>query len=668
MVATMDAPLLQLEGVSRTFVGEGVETDALVDINLTIGAGEFVCVTGASGSGKTTLMNIMGCLDRPSDGEYRVAGVDVTRLDDNGLANLRRETFGFVFQNYNLLESLTARGNVELPATYTGSSSTRRRDRAEELLQSFGMGERSDHMPGELSGGEQQRVAIARALMNGARVILADEPTGALDAEQSDQVLALLDQLAGRGHTVIVISHDQGVAARANRRVVLRDGRVVEDSGPRSVTDAAPEREETRRGGTPWLAAVRGGLNAMRSGRLRATLTVFSVALGIWSVVALMGLTEGARRDTLAAIERMGANRLTVSGVEGSGNMMRLLPRTLEDARAIAEQVANVRTVVPSMMKQMPVRAGTEHLARVLVRARADTEPRTFFQNLPWPIEQGTFLNQSDNEKAAMVAVVGPAVRDQLFTDVDPVGQHIEINGLHFVVKGVLAPRPGYVGEGVVLTTDPANAPPGLPFFFGTTEPEVFIPFRTGAEVLFGTDELTGLDVLVEDVSRIEETVGDIQDFMFRRHGRGGYEVWNDAQRWAAHKKLKGTYAAIFASLAGAALLAGGFGIASVTLAAISQRRREIGIRMAVGARRRDISAQFLVETTVLTTIGGVCGVVLALVGTPLLSDLTERPVAFAPWFVPVALVCAMAAGWVFGIVPARRAARLDPAAALASD
>ena len=196
----------------------------------------------------------------------------------------------------------------------------------------------------------------------------------------------------------------------------------------------------------------------------------------------------------------------------------------------------------------------------------------------------------------------------------------------------------------------------------------MLIPFKTGADVLFVTDRLDGLDVLVEDVSRIEETAGDIQDLMFRRHGRGGYTVQNEAQRWAAHKKLKEMYAAIFATITGVALVVGGVGIVSVTLAAVSQRRREIGIRMAVGARRRDISAQFLVETTVLTIIGGVCGVLLALAGTPLLSDLTERPVAFAPWFVPVAAACAIAAGSVFGIVPAQRAARLDPVAALASD
>ena len=228
-----DDPLIELCGVDRTFDDEsGSQVEALVDVTLRIDAGEFVCITGPSGSGKSTLLNILGCLDRPTQGEYRFDGSNVASLDDDGLAAIRRQAFGFVFQSYNLLDSATARQNVELPATYAALPTTRRRERAKELLQSFGMVRRSDHRPAELSGGEQQRVAIARALMNGGRVILADEPTGALDSEQGEAIMVLLADLAKRGHTVVVVSHDPAVAACARRRVELRDGRVVEDSGP----------------------------------------------------------------------------------------------------------------------------------------------------------------------------------------------------------------------------------------------------------------------------------------------------------------------------------------------------------------------------------------------------------------------------------------------------
>ena len=183
--------LIQLQGVGREFDTEVGRVHALQDVSLSIGAGEFVCITGDSGSGKSTLLNILGCLDRPTDGSYRFAGRDVGGLGDRALARLRRLAFGFVFQDYGLLDAMTALRNVALPAEYAGVSAENRKRQAEELLRSFGLDERQLHLPAELSGGEQQRVAIARALMNGRRIILADEPTGALDSRNSEQILSL---------------------------------------------------------------------------------------------------------------------------------------------------------------------------------------------------------------------------------------------------------------------------------------------------------------------------------------------------------------------------------------------------------------------------------------------------------------------------------------------
>ena len=190
-------PLVELSGVGRVFEAEaGEQVRALDGISLAIHGGEFVCITGPSGSGKSTLLHIIGCLDRATEGDCRIAGTHVETLDDNGLAVLRRRAFGFVFQSYNLLESLSAAANVELPAAYAGLRAGQRHDRSREILETLGLGERLDHRPAELSGGEQQRVAIARALMNGAKVILADEPTGAIDTEQGTELLDLLAALA----------------------------------------------------------------------------------------------------------------------------------------------------------------------------------------------------------------------------------------------------------------------------------------------------------------------------------------------------------------------------------------------------------------------------------------------------------------------------------------
>ena len=657
------APLVELSGVSRVFEEEGGDrVQALDGISLRIHAGEFVCITGPSGSGKSTLMHVIGCLDRATEGECRIAGSGVETLDDDGLAVLRRHAFGFVFQSYNLLDSLSAAANVELPATYAGLRAGQRHSRAREILETLGLGDRLDHRPAEMSGGEQQRTAIARALMNGARVILADEPTGAIDTEQGAEVLELLEALAERGHAVIVVSHDRMVANRAHRVVELVDGRVVSDSGA-SLAESPDDRESETPGRStiPWLAALRHGLVALRTSGLRGALTVFSVALGTWSVLALLGLSEGVRLDIADAMEEMGANRLSVSSMAFGkpGEPARLQPLTLADADAIAERVANVSSVMPDMWERLPASRGGELIDPVIVRALSVYEPRTT-QNASWPLAEGTYLSEEDRDAVAQVAVIGPTIRDRLFSpDESPLGQHVDIDGLPFVVKGALVPHPRKIGEGEMMWSGPRARE-----WDGTV---IHIPFETGANLVFGKENLNGLDILLTDAERIDETAGDIKDLLFRHHGMD-YNVTNDALIWISGKKLKTMHLALFGAIAGIALVLGGMTIVAVSLAGVSQRRREIGIRRAVGARRRDITAQFVVETGVATTLGGVIGALLSFGGSSLLAQATGAPVAFEPWFALVALGCAIATGLAFGIVPARRAAGLDPVSALATD
>ncbi len=665
--------LIELRGLTHTYPGEGVENvAALNQVSLRIGRGEFVCVTGPSGCGKTTLLNIMGCLDRPAVGECRLAGASTRELDDDGLAALRRRSLGFVFQSFNLLEFLTALENVEVPAGYARGSRGDSKEKAASLLRSLGLQERSGHLPGELSGGEQQRVAIARALMNGAGIILCDEPTAALDEAHSNEVLDLLEKLVADGHTVVVVSHKAAVADRARRRVELRDGRVVSDTGAVPDGGRVPAPAERVPSRTPWLHTMRGGLVALRRGGLRSALLVFSILLGVWSVVSLFGLVEGSAREAASIMERVGANRLRVTGQEmvDESMMIRALPKTLGDARAIKFEVDNVREVLPSMRRFLTVRSGAAEVDRVLIRATDAARATTLHQNLPWSVERGRFLSPGDGAGLAQVAVIGPSLGEKLFgRGVDPVGSQMELNGLQFVVKGVLAPHPRLVGEGEFFATDRETAEAqGLPYYPIAEGLEIFVPFRTGSELLFHSEDLTVLDVEVEDVSTLEETASEIRDLMFRRHGRGGYEVLNEAGALAARKELSGALVAILVSLGAAALLAGGLGIMSVMLAAVDQRRREIGIRMAVGARRRDISAQFLIEAVVVTALGGALGAVVSLIGKTLLSALTAAPVVFEPWFFLMAVGCAVVTGLAFGIMPARRAAGIEPAEALRMD
>jgi putative ABC transport system ATP-binding protein len=219
--------------VTKTFRQGTEEVRAVHDVDLTVAAGEFLVVAGPSGSGKTTLLQLLGGLDRPTSGELMFEGRDLTRLGDAALALLRLETFGFVFQQFNLIPTLTASENVEAALAPRGNGRDRRRQVVGDLLEAVGLADRRSHLPTQLSGGEQQRVAIARALANGPRVVLADEPTGNLDVTTGEEVLALLKRLSHEhGHTVVLITHDQSVAANATRVVRMRDGQVQPDSDP----------------------------------------------------------------------------------------------------------------------------------------------------------------------------------------------------------------------------------------------------------------------------------------------------------------------------------------------------------------------------------------------------------------------------------------------------
>src|SRR5688572_5495831 len=217
-------PLIELEGGTKTYHTAQVAVEVLPVIDVAIHPGEFVAIVGQTGSGKSTLMNILGCLDRPTTGSYRFMGEDVSGFERDELARLRREAFGFVFQSYNLIGNASALENVQVPAVYSGMSPAVRDARARELLGSLGLGERLRHRPSQLSGGQQQRVSIARALMNGGRIVLADEPTGALDTKSGTEVMALLNDLSRRGHTVILITHALEVAEQAQRIIEIGDG------------------------------------------------------------------------------------------------------------------------------------------------------------------------------------------------------------------------------------------------------------------------------------------------------------------------------------------------------------------------------------------------------------------------------------------------------------
>jgi macrolide transport system ATP-binding/permease protein len=624
------APLIELANVTRTYRSGELAVQALRGVSLVIYPGEFVAIMGASGSGKTTLMNILGCLDRPSGGTYRFRGEDVSQLDRDALARLRREAFGFVFQSYNLIATSTAVENVEVPAMYAGLAGEARHARAAELLVTLGLADRLDHRPNELSGGQQQRVSIARALMNGGEIILADEPTGALDSKSGDEVLGLLRQLAARGHTVIVITHASEVAAHAQRVIELKDGEVVRDDGP-AVNDT--------------VEAARTAARALRVNMFRTALTLLGIVIGVASVIVMLAVGNGAKRAVLDRISGLGTNLLLVRpgapNQRGQGaNLATLVP---DDATAVAG-LPNVLAAVPEMSGNVTIRFGNaDYQTQIIATSAAYPLARN------WPVVRGTFFSDSDVRSYATVVVLGQTVIKNLFpAGVDPIGHYVLINNVLFQVIGVM---------------DARGATP-----WGADQDDILImPLTTGSLRLLGKPFLRNITVAVDDVAQIDATQSAIEALLADRHRATDFQIRNMASIIQTAEETQNTLTVLLGSIAAISLLVGGIGVMNIMLVNVTERTREIGIRMATGARMRDILQQFLGEALLVSGLGGLIGVGVGL-GAAALIGMFGRPIEFSMGPVAIAFGCAFLTGLVFGFMPARKAARLDPVVALAAE
>ncbi|THK34408.1 MacB family efflux pump subunit [Ensifer sp. MPMI2T] len=644
--------LLTLRDVSKTYFNGDLAVEVLHDVSLDIEAGEFVAIIGQSGSGKSTLMNILGCLDQPTSGEYLIDGERVSGFDGDELAALRRRTFGFVFQAYNLIPTASARENVEVPAVYAGMPARDRHDRAEELLKSLKLGERLDHRPSQLSGGQQQRVSIARALMNGGRVILADEPTGALDSQSGDEVMALLREMNENGHTVIVITHSREVAEQADRLIEIHDGRIIADRTKkgRSNPEAAIGLAQRTREGFAAIAdiseAVKMAMRALRANLFRTILTLLGIVIGVGSVVAMLAIGTGAQDSVLNRISSMGSDLLLVrpsmANFRGSagGSNVTLVPA---DADAIQE-LPNVAFAVPEMTSTVTLRRGN-----VDYQTTANGTVPQFTAAKSWSVGRGEFINRDDMESYAPVAVLGETVVKTLFADgSDPIGQYVLVNKIPFQVIGVMSEKGASAGG-------------------NDQDDVVLVPLTTGSMRIFGQRNIRTITVEVKDSSAIDLTQDRIQALLNERHKKEDTQITNMSSVREAFTETSNTMKLFLGSVAAISLLVGGIGVMNIMLVSVSERTREIGVRMATGARERDILVQFIVEALVVSAIGGAIGVAAGL-GTGALAKTFGMPVSFTIGPVALAFACSFLTGLLFGFLPARNASRLQPAVALSAD
>ena len=653
-------PLLEVSDLTREFpAGEGT-VQILKGINLKIYAGELVAIVGQSGSGKSTLMNILGCLDKPSAGSYKVNGRETRQLEPDELAQLRREYFGFIFQRYHLLGDLSASGNVEVPAIYAGVDSQLRQQRSAELLSELGLEERLHHRPSQLSGGQQQRVSIARALMNGGDVILADEPTGALDKNSGIEVMRILRELNAKGHTIILVTHDLNVAKNATRIIEISDGNIISDRAnvPENA-DSDLEHQTLQR--TPqkktsaWRSffdrlgeAFRMALLAMNAHRMRTFLTMLGIIIGIASVVSVVALGNGSQKQILANISSLGTNTITVYQGRGFGDNSRASQvKTLvpADAEALAEQ-PYVDGVSPSANTSVTLRYKDTEASATVNGVSAD-----FFYVRGMTFKSGQAFDKNSVTQRAQDVVIDTNTEKTFFADgTNPVGQVLLLGSVPSRIIGVIDAQQGFMGN-----SDSLN---------------VYLPYSTVMSRMLGQSNVRSIIVRIKDEYPSSAAENAILTLLEQRHGAQDVFTQNSDSIRETIQQTTATMTLLISAIAVISLVVGGIGVMNIMLVSVTERTQEIGVRMAVGARQSDILQQFLIEAILVCLLGGILGVLLSLGIGQIIGHFAKGIIemSYSTTSIVAAFVCSSMIGIVFGFLPARNAAQLDPVAALARE
>ena len=641
----MAREVLKLTTVARHFQRGSEIILALEDVNLTIVQGDFVAITGPSGSGKSTLMSVMGCLDRVDRGSVSVLGRGVSDLREDEVARLRCVSLGFVFQSYHLLADLSALENVALAGLYAGWSKVRAQTRATELLTQLGLGDRVDHLPSQLSGGQQQRVAVARALFHEHAILLADEPTGALDSKSSTDLMSLFRALNEQGRTIVIVTHDPTVAVECRRNIQMLDGRIVADE--QRFAKANPIAEVTVnpvQGAQPNLVkdALFSSVALMRRRLLRTFLTLIGTIVGIMAVIVIVALGDGAKQAVVATVGSLGSDLIVLMA---DNRVERPLNAAPIKGFSVAEQelilaVPEVRTAVLEMPITRTVAFGGTSTDTLVTGTNAE-----FPMVHNWPVAEGSFFTPHDERAMAPVIVIGSKVRDRLFADNSTLGEWVAIGDSYFQVIGVMY--------------DKGASPAGVDL-----DDTALIPFSSSVLRLGQEREAQFIMAKTEPGADLERISTEIQDLLNAARGTPEIAARTLAGIVALELQTRQTLTVLLSALSLISLLVGGVGITNITLISVVERTREIGLRKALGARHNDIAMQFLIETTVTSAIGGVIGVALGM-----LCVLAMQAVGFPAVFNTYALTASVAmsaiTGAIAGILPARRAASLHPVEAL---
>ncbi|OOF84731.1 macrolide ABC transporter permease/ATP-binding protein MacB [Rodentibacter ratti] len=641
--------IIEINQLNRYF-GEGENlVHILKNISLTIEKGDFVAIIGQSGSGKSTLMNIIGCLDTATSGSYKIDGKETHQLSPDQLSDLRSQKFGFIFQRYNLLSSLTAAENVALPAIYAGIPQTQRLDRAKQLLEKLGLSDKWQNKPNQLSGGQQQRVSIARALMNGGEIILADEPTGALDSHSGQNVMEILRQLHHEGHTIIMVTHDRDIAASANRVIEIKDGEIIADSQKEAVKSTVENQAKIKPhfgfSKDQLVEAFRMSVSAIVAHKMRSLLTMLGIIIGITSVVSVVALGNGSQQKILENIKGIGTSTMTIFNGTGFGDRRaeQMQNLTVNDANALNQQ-SYVQSVTPNSSSSGTLVYGNQTFSSTSLKGVGEQ----YFDVEGLNLKQGNFFSAQDVLENNQVALIDESAKKAIFPNESALGKVVMFNKRPLRIIGVVSDR------------QMGGASSSL---------NVYAPYTTVMNRISGSKKISSITVKIAD--EVNSTVAEkgITELLSLRHGKKDFFVMNSDTIKQTIESTTGTMKLLISSIAFISLIVGGIGVMNIMLVSVTERTKEIGVRMAIGARQTNILQQFLIEAVLICLIGGITGILLSgLIGLLFNLFMKDFTMAFSTASIITAVLFSTLIGVLFGYMPAKRAAQLNPIAALARE
>lgn len=633
--------MLKLENINKNFNLGKVQV--LNDINLEIKKGEFVAIIGQSGSGKSTLMNIIGCLDTQSSGKYYVDDKDISKFSSDEKASLRRKKFGFVFQRYNLISNLTALENVCLPGIYEGLED--RKTKGLNLLDKLDIKEKAYSKPNQLSGGQQQRVSIARALINGGEVILADEPTGALDSKSGIMVMEILSNLHKNGHTIILVTHDKNVANYANRIIEIKDGKIINDETKKNekfITQNLDKNKNKSSFGYKFLEALKMAISSIFSHKLRSFLTMLGIIIGIASVICVVALGEGSQEKILSSIRAIGTNTINIYPGKNFGDLRagKVKSLSVDDSRILGMQnyldysTPNTSTSGVITYKNLSLNAnlrggGVNSLAVNGIE-----------------IQTGRSFEVSDIANSSSVVIIDQNTKNSFFKDGDPLGKNIFFNQKPLKIIGI--------------AKEDENA------FGGSDNLRLYAPFSTVINKITGDRHIHSITVKVKDDTNAQLAEEAIVSILTQKHGKKDFFTRNSDTIKKTVESTMATMRLLISSIALISLIVGGIGVMNIMLVSVSERTKEIGIRMAIGAKESDILIQFLIEAIILCIIGGIIGLLTAYSFGYLFNSISGNfYMKFSTMPAIIALMSSCLVGTIFGYLPAKNASKLNPIDAL---